>query len=137
MNGGLWDFFLRNSECPRASSQHTRCKFVGMKVWFHVHTRVIRKVIQIQHQNPEFGHTQGEIFKNHAKKYISIQLREPSILMVNWVSSCLSFFLSASTAATYIFTAPTSTNAIISLEPCALNAEFQHFILCGYHWKKG
>jgi hypothetical protein len=41
----------------------------------------------------------------------------------------LFFFLSASTAATYIFTAPTCTTTIISLEPCALNAEFQHFIL--------
>jgi hypothetical protein len=49
--------------------------------------------------------------------------------MVNWVSSPLSFFLSASTAPTYIFTAPTCTTAIITLEPCALNAEFQHFIL--------
>jgi len=34
-----------------------------------------------------------------------------------------------STAATYSFTAPTSRTTIISLEPCALNAEFQHFIL--------
>jgi hypothetical protein len=40
----------------------------------------------------------------------------------------LSFFLSASTAATYIFTAPSCTTTIITLEPCALNAEFQHFI---------
>jgi hypothetical protein len=40
------------------------------------------------------------------------------------------FFLSASTAATYIFTAPTCTTTIIGLEPCALmNAEYQHFIL--------
>ncbi len=38
------------------------------------------------------------------------------------------FSLSACTAATYIFTAPTCTTTIISLEPCALNAEFQHFI---------
>jgi hypothetical protein len=30
---------------------------------------------------------------------------------------------------TYIFTAPTCTPTIISLETCALNAEFQHFIL--------
>jgi hypothetical protein len=40
-----------------------------------------------QHQNPEFGHTQGEILKKPAKKYISIQqgmkLRKPSILVVN------------------------------------------------------
>jgi hypothetical protein len=33
----------------------------------------------------------------------------------------LSFFLSASTAATYIFTAPTFTLTTITLEPCALN----------------
>jgi hypothetical protein len=59
----------------------------------------------------------------------------------------LSFILSflfperPSTAATYIFTAPTRTTTIITLEPCALNAEFQHFILrfntisllCRYH----
>jgi len=52
------------------------------------------------------------------------------------------FFLSASTAATYIFTAPNCTTTIIGLQPCALmNAEYQHFILrfikmsllCGYH----
>ncbi len=57
----------------------------------------------------------------------------------------LSFFLSASTAATYIFTAPTCTTTIITLEPCALNAKFQHFILrfiktaflCGSHSKRG
>jgi hypothetical protein len=45
-----------------------------------------------------------------------------AILVVNWVSSCLSLFLSASTAATYIFTAPNYTTIIISLEPCALNS---------------
>jgi hypothetical protein len=71
-----------------------------------------------------------------------MKLRKPSILVVNCVSSCLSFFLSASTAATYIFTAPYCTTTIIDLEPYA---EFQHFILrfnkmsllCGYHWKRG
>jgi hypothetical protein len=40
-----------------------------------------------RHQNPEFGHTQGEIKKKPAKKYITIQggakLRKPSILVVN------------------------------------------------------
>jgi len=64
--------------------------------------------------------------------------------MVNWVSSPLSFFLSTSTAATNIFTAPTCTTTIVTLKPRALNAEFQHFILrfnkisllCGYHWKR-
>jgi hypothetical protein len=37
--------------------------------------------------------------------------------------------MSASIDATYIFTAPSCTTTIITLEPCALNAEFQHFIL--------
>jgi hypothetical protein len=41
---------------------------------------------------------------------------------------CFSFFLSPSPAATYIFTAPTCTATIISLEACALYAEFQDFI---------
>jgi hypothetical protein len=76
------------------------------------------KVNKKQHQNPKFDHTQGEIFfLNLVKKDINIQrgmkLRKPSILIVNRVSSCLSFFLSASTAATYIFTAPNCTTTII------------------------
>jgi hypothetical protein len=37
------------------------------------HDRVIRIVRQTQHQNPEFRHTQGNIKKKPAKKYISIQ----------------------------------------------------------------
>jgi hypothetical protein len=49
--------------------------------------RAIHKVRKTQHQNPEFGHTQGEIKKNLQKRYISIQggmkLRKPSILVVN------------------------------------------------------
>jgi hypothetical protein len=103
------------------------------KLYF-LFTRVIRKVGKTQHQNPEFSHTQGEILKKKpAEKYISIQrgmeLRKSSILVLNWVSSCLSFFLSASTAATYIFSAPNCTTTIISLEPCALHAEHRHFIL--------
>ncbi len=83
--------------------------------------------------SPEFGHTKGEIQKNVAKKYISIQrgvkLRKPSILMVPEFHPVFLVFLSGSTAATEIFTAPTYTAAIIPLEPCALNAEIQHFVL--------
>jgi hypothetical protein len=78
-------------------------------------------------------------------KILQRKLVFPPILVVNWVSSCLSFFLSAFSAARYIFTAPTCTTTIISLEPCALNAKFQHFILRfnkislvrRYHWKTG
>jgi len=69
----------------------------------------------------------------------------PPILVVNSVSSPLSIFLSASSAGTYISTALTYTTTIIPLEPCALNTEFQHFmlrfdkisLLCQYHWKRG
>jgi len=60
-----------------------------------------------------------------------------------WVSSVFPFFERLHDY--YIFTAPTKTTTIISHEPCALNAEFQHFIprfnnislLCGYRWKRG
>jgi hypothetical protein len=66
-------------------------------------------------------------------------------LVVNWVSSCLSFSMSASTAATYIFIAPNCTTTIIGIEPRALNAGFQRFVLrfnkmsllCLYHWNGG
>jgi hypothetical protein len=51
--------------------------------------------------------------------------------VVNWFHPVFTpsfFFLSASTPATYIFIALTCTATTISLEPCALNAEFHHFI---------
>jgi hypothetical protein len=47
-----------------------------------------------------------------------------AILVVNSVSCCLSFFLTASSAATYNFTAPVQLGTIITLEPCALNVSF-------------
>jgi hypothetical protein len=109
--------------------------------------RVIYKARKTQYQNLEFGHTQGEIFKKPAKKYISIQLgvklRIPSIFVKIWISSYLSFFLSASIITKYVFIAPTCITTIIIFKPCALNAKFQHFILkfneisllCRYHWK--
>ncbi len=34
----------------------------------------------------------------------------------------------------YFHYAPTYTTTIITLEPCALNAEFQHFILKIFHY---
>jgi hypothetical protein len=99
--------------------------------------RVILKIIKTQHQNPKFGHTQGEIiFFNYISIQQGMKLRKPSILVVNWVSSCLSFFLNTSTAAIYIFTDPNITTTVISLEPCcikcwvsAFHTELQHFML--------
>jgi hypothetical protein len=91
-----------------------------------INNRVIRKVRKHSTRTLSLV-IHGEILKKNLQtnKYISIQrgmkLRKQSILVVNWVSSCLSFFLNASTA-------PNCTSSIISLKPCALNAEFQHFI---------
>jgi hypothetical protein len=59
-----------------------------------------------------------------------MKLRKPSINFGDKLSEfhpVFPFFLSASTAATYIFTAPSCTTTIITLEPCTLNAEYQHF----------
>jgi hypothetical protein len=44
---------------PRSSALKKKCL---------LHIRVIPKVRKTQHQNPEFGHTQGEINPKPAKK---------------------------------------------------------------------
>jgi hypothetical protein len=78
------------------------------------------------------------------KKYIKKERQGETQKVVDFdgfLSLLSFFFLSVSTAATYIFTAPICTATIILLEPCALNAEFQQFImsynnislLYGYH----
>ncbi len=129
---------------------------MSLQIFLKFHfNRVICKIRKSQHQHPQFGHhTHGEIKKKKpAKKCISIQLgmklRKPSILvLLNWVSSCRSFFLSAAstTDATSIFTAPICTTTIISLEAClrtALVSGISYWdlmkclLLCGYHWKRG
>jgi hypothetical protein len=82
------------------------------------------------------------------RKYINIQsrvkLRKPLILVVNWVSSCLSFLLSASTPTTYIFTAPicTATILVSNLVRQMLSFSISFWdnkisSLCRYHWKRG
>jgi hypothetical protein len=52
-----------------------------------IYDKVMHKVRKRQHQNPKFGHTQCEINKKLAKKYISTQrgmkIRKPSILVLN------------------------------------------------------
>jgi len=70
---------------------------------------VIRKVRKREHQNPEFGHKQGEIQNKPAKKYISIQ----------GGSFTLYFFFPERLHCCYIiFTAPTCTGIIKPLESC-------------------
>jgi hypothetical protein len=46
--------------------------------------RAIHKVMKTQHQNPAFGHKQGEIQKTHAKKYISIRGRGETQKTINF-----------------------------------------------------
>ncbi len=61
---------------------------------FLADNRVIHKVRKTQHQNPEFGHTQGEIQKKKpAKKYISIQGGDETQKTINFGGK-LSFILS-------------------------------------------
>jgi hypothetical protein len=101
-----------------------------------IDSRVIHKVRKTQHKNPEFDHTEGEIQKKKpAKKYLSIQggmkLKKPSILVVK-LSFILSFLFPELLPPLLlnIFSLLLSPNCrTISVEPCALNAEFQHFIL--------
>jgi hypothetical protein len=76
-------------------------------------------------------------------KITGTQIIFSPILVVNWVWSCLFFFVSASTAATYVFTALTCTTTIISLvlaltcittiislRPCAYSdlIEFHYYV---------
>ncbi len=88
-----------------------------------------------QHQNPEFGHTLGEIQKKSLQKStLAFKGDDETQKTINFGGKLslilsFSFFLIASTAATYIFTAPNCTTTVIGLEPCALNAEYQHFVL--------
>ncbi len=68
--------------------------------WCLTLNRDIRKVRKRQHQYPEFGHTMGDIQKKPAKKYITIQGGGETQKTISRVLSCLSFMMSASTAAT-------------------------------------
>jgi hypothetical protein len=63
--------------------------------------------------------------------WLAPKLVFPPILVVNWVSSYLLFVLSTSTAATYIFTAPTCRITIVTFKPCALNA---YYDLIKFHY---
>jgi hypothetical protein len=54
-------------------AMHTLIRDLGLKsstwkTWVGI--RVIRKVRKTQHQNPEFGHTQGENFFFNMKKKV-------------------------------------------------------------------
>jgi hypothetical protein len=65
-------------------------------------------------------------FKTYPKKRKTLAFKGGDLSFCGELS--LSFFFSASTVAAYVFIAPTCKTTIISLEPCALNADFQHSI---------
>jgi len=82
----------------------------------------------------QFSHSLRKIIKNIETQVRSIsftreKLGKPSTLVVNWVSSCVSFFLRASSCCYIYFHCSYLYNYYnYSLTLCT-NAEFQHFIL--------
>jgi hypothetical protein len=102
---------------------------------FTVRVRVCRKVRKTWYQNPEFGRKPGEIQKQAAKQYISLQggsnsdmhhflcqtefhpVFTPSFLFPERLRCCDIYCHCSYMEDYYNY-----------LEPCALNAEFQHFI---------
>jgi hypothetical protein len=90
--------------------------------------RAMCQVRRLGGKNGQFWHNRHQMCnwegKFYKRKKLVPKLVFPPILVVNWVSSCVSFFLSACNTATCIFTAPTCTTSIIALKPCALNVEF-------------
>jgi hypothetical protein len=114
------------SQCTKSSA------VLSLLPFFWVDNKVIHKVRQTTHKNPEFefGPTQGEIKKKPAKKYNSIQggggrETQKTINFGGKLSFIVSFLFLEPLHCCYIcFHALTCTTTIISLEPCVLNAEF-------------
>ncbi len=84
-----------------------------------LYNRLFRKVRKTRHQNREFGPKPGEIQKKTCKKRtLAFKLRNAALFLCptefHPVLTRLSFFLSGSTVATYIFTAPTCTTTMIT-----------------------
>ncbi len=83
----------------------------GRSQGFHTHVfdpRVIHKVRRlIRGRERPVGHQTRNWEWKFYKRKLGAKLVFPPILVVNYDSSCVSFFLSACTVATYFFTAPT------------------------------
>jgi hypothetical protein len=96
-----------------------------------LHIRDIRKVRKDNTSTLSLVIHRVRLKKKLAKKYISIQggvkLRKPSF---SWVSHCISVFSWAPPLLLHRFSLLLLVQVtIIPLEPCALNAEIQHFVL--------
>jgi hypothetical protein len=100
------------------------------------------KVWKTQHQNPEFGPRQGEIQKILQKSTLAFKGGETQ-KCTNFLGGKLSFilfwpllsiFLRASTAVTYIFSAPIYTTTIITLQSYLI--KFPYFQRGDSGWKE-
>jgi len=113
--------------------------------WTFWYNRVIHKVKnpETQHQNLEFGHTQGEIKKKNSKNTLALGGRGwgggETQKIINFDGK-LSFMMSL--LLLHIFSLLYNYSTLNTLEPCALNDEFQRFVLSfikifllgGYRW---
>ncbi len=68
-------------------------------------------------------------FKGGRWGWEGLKLRKPSILMVPEFHAVFLFFWTSPLLLNRFSLPPTCTSTIIPLEPCALNAEIQHFVL--------
>jgi hypothetical protein len=117
---------------------------------FFLLNRVICKVTQLGGKNGQFQHNRASNTEL-GMKVLQYKITGTQTSFSTNFGGKLSFILSflflerLHCCYIYIFTAPTCTATIISLEPCASNSEFQHFILRfnktsllgGYHSKRG
>jgi hypothetical protein len=74
----------------------------------NLYNRVIRKVGKTQHQNPEFGHTQGEILKKNLQKSTlafkgGMKLKKKTINFGSKLSFVLSFLFPERLHSCYIY----------------------------------
>ncbi len=66
-------FFFKARQKPLAKSTRTNTIHSFPSLLTVQQIRVIRKVRKTQHQNPEFGHTEGEIKKNLQKSKLAFK----------------------------------------------------------------
>jgi hypothetical protein len=101
----------------------------------HYGISVIRKVRKTQHHNPEFGHTQGEIFFLTAKKVHDHSRGDETQKTINFggkLSFILSFLFPERLHCCYICFHCSYTTTIISLEPCVLSISYWDLLKCLY-----
>ncbi len=113
-----------------STSSSTQIQEIGKMILQHCWWICLRRMASFSIIGHQMGNWEWNFYKN---EIIGTQTSFfLPILVVNWVSSCLFFSLSASTSVpTYIYLHCSNLYKLLTittLEPCAWNAEFQHFI---------